>query len=40
VTASLRTIVYMHQGVLEALVAKLASLGLVERHRAAPIGLF
>jgi hypothetical protein len=32
VTANLQTIAYVHQGVLEALVAKLASLGLVDRR--------
>ena len=31
-TENLQTIAYVHQGVLEALVAKLASLGLVDRR--------
>ena len=31
-TENLRTIAHVHQGVLEALVAKLASLGLVDRR--------
>jgi hypothetical protein len=32
VTENLQTIAYVHQGVLEALLAKLASLGLVDRR--------
>jgi hypothetical protein len=31
-TENLRTIAHVHQGVLEALLAKLASLGLVDRR--------
>jgi len=31
-TENMRTIAHVHQGVLEALVAKLASLGLVDRR--------
>jgi len=31
-TENLRTIAHVHQGVLEALVAKLASLGLLDRR--------
>jgi len=32
VTENLRTIAHVHQGVLEALLAKLASLGLLDRR--------
>ena len=37
-TANLQTIAHVHQGVLEALVAKLASLGLVERRELVELG--